>query len=385
MSEQFGTLDLGLTDDQEARARRLHSESIIVELMFQGPCGHRVFSDEMNAELRATWEKNQNAAETFVGSIMMPVLRAVEGRLPEYEATWRANGITCTNVQDLGMVNADGSLPEGLLRNTELAALETIDRATSADEIRTAKAAGRQVAFINYQYLPDEVTLEYMDWSREHGVMMAGLTYNNPNPVGVGCTQANDTGVTAFGAEVIARMNDLGMLVDVSHAGKKTTLDACRLSRTIVIASHTGAEKLYKHPRNKSDEELEAIVDTGGIIGVFAVPEMLTDDADPSIEAMTDHVEYLVGLVGVDGIALGTDWPMQVPQWVLAGPFREWAYDMGFDDETLPDPNANLIGFDDYRDYPNIARSLVKRGFSDDEITKILGLNALRVFDEIWR
>jgi membrane dipeptidase len=385
MSDEFGTLDLGLSDGQEERAQRLHTESIIVELMFQGPCGYRVFSDEMNAELRAGWEKNHDPVETFVGSIMMPPLLAIDGRLPEYEETWRATGITCTNVQDAGTVRADGGMPDGLLRNTELEALDTIDRATSADEIRAAKAAGRQVAFINYQYLPDEVTLEYLEWSREHGVMMAGLTYNNPNPVGIGCTQANDTGVTSFGAEVVARMNDLGMLVDVSHAGKQTTLDACRLSRTIVIASHTGVEKLHPHPRNKSDDELRAIVDTGGVIGVYAVPGLLTNKPDPNIEAMADHVEYLAELVGVDGIAIGTDWPMQVPQWVLAGPFKQWAFDMGFDDDSLPDPTHNLTGFDDYRDYPNITRSLVKRGYSDDEITRILGLNALRVFDDVWR
>jgi membrane dipeptidase len=385
MSEQFGNLVLGLSEDQEARARRLHSESIIVELMFQGPCGYRVFSEEMNAELRATWEKNDNAAETFVGAIMQPIFRALEGRLPEYEATWRATGITATNVQDMAQLNPDGSMPDDLLRNTELTGLDTIDRATSADEIRAAKQADRQVAFINYQYLSDEVSLEYLEWSREHGVMMAGLTYNNPNPVGVGCTQANDTGVSAFGADAIARMNELGMLVDVSHAGKKTTLDACRLSKVAVIASHTGAEKLYQHPRNKSDEELRAIVDTGGVIGVYAAPDLLTDRADASIEDMTDHLEYIAGLVGADGVALGTDWPMQVPRWVLTGPFKRWTLEMGFADEDVPDPTKNLIGFDDYRDYPNIARSLVNRGFTDEEITKILGLNALRVFDAVWK
>ena len=99
---------------------------------------------------------------------------------------------------------------------------------------------------------------------------------------------------------------------------------------------------------------------------------------------MVEHIDYIAELVGIDHVAIGTDWPMQLPKWLLTGPLMEWLIGRGFSEEQVPDPAWNLIGFDDYRDFPNVVRALVKRGYADDDIFKVLGGNALRVFADVW-
>jgi membrane dipeptidase (peptidase family M19) len=101
---------------------------------------------------------------------------------------------------------------------------------------------------------------------------MVGLTYNSQNAIGGGCTERVDAGISTFGAAVVARMDELGIIVDTAHSGRRTTLDACVLSERPVVASHTSAAGLFDVARGKSDEELQAIAETGGVIGIYAVP-----------------------------------------------------------------------------------------------------------------
>jgi len=107
-----------------------------------------------------------------------------------------------------------------------------------------------------------------------------------------------DAGLSMFGVEVVKHCNEIGLMVDVSHCGHLTTLDACRTSSKPVNANHTCARAIYDHARGKTDEALHAIADTGGVIGVVAVPHFLSGEAAPTIEHMLNHIDYIVGLVG---------------------------------------------------------------------------------------
>jgi membrane dipeptidase len=179
----------------------------------------------------------------------------------------------------------------------------------------------------------------------------------------------------------------MGMLVDVSHCGYQTTMDACRISKKPVNANHTSARSVYYHPRGKSNDALRAIADTGGFIGVYTVPTFLTPDPQPTIEHVLDHIDYIASLVGWRHVALGTDWPLTSPDKVVLSTFGVDPQ-LGFRpaEENRPadlDLTQRVIGFDDLRDMPNFTRGMVKRGYSDEQIRGILGENALRVFEEI--
>ena len=166
------------------------------------------------------------------------------------------------------------------------------------------------------------------------------------------------------------------------HCGRQTTLDACALSAAPVLATHTVANGLHRHERGKDDEEIRAIASTGGVVGVVGVPFFLAAGENVTVEAMLDHVDYIVKLVGWEHAGIGADRPEQAPKRLLYEVFELFALGIGMRTDHKITP-ANLIGLDDYRDFPNITRGLVKRGYRDEEIRGILGENFLRVFQEV--
>lgn len=378
----FGQFPFGLDPAQEARAARLHRESTIIELMFQGPCSYRSLEGDLLAAERQDWQTTGDG-QVFTRCLARLSELAAAGRLPDYEAVWRESGITAANLQ----IITDHRQGHHQLRLAELSAYPSIRQARDLADILEAKARQQHVCFLNYQFVPPSVAdLDWFDEAAAIGVRMVGLTYNHPNRIGVGCT-STDTGLTAFGRDVIARLNDLGIIVDVAHAGTETAIGACQASRHPVIASHSGARAVTAHNRCKTDDALRAIRDSGGVCGVVAVPAILTPGQPGQIDIVFDHIDYLANRFGIDFVALGTDWPMELPKWVLerGGPMEQWTLDMGFARDEVTDLDRNLVGFDDYRDYPNLTRGLVARGWSDEEIRKILGGNALRVIAATWQ
>jgi membrane dipeptidase len=171
------------------------------------------------------------------------------------------------------------------------------------------------------------------------------------------------------------------MLLDTSHCSLKTTLDACHFSEQPVCANHTCSAAVFAHPRNKSDLELRAIAETGGIIGVSMVPHYLSASANTSIADWLDHVTHIIDLVGWEHIGIGTDWPIQAPQGVFERTFGAMLNELGFLASSMP--NTTLADFTDFRDFPSVCRGLVRRGYSDKQIAGILGGNFLRVFERV--
>jgi membrane dipeptidase len=258
-------------------------------------------------------------------------------------------------------------------------------KALKAEDFRRAKAEGKHAAWINTQLLMG-VNLDFIklvEPAYMMGLRMIQLSYNFMTYIASGCTERTDSGVSNYGAKLIQLMNALGIIVDISHCGRQSTLDACKLSSKSVIASHASAEAVYKHARAKSDEELKAIADTGGVIGIVTVPFFLAGGEGVGMESWLDHADYIADLVGWEHVAIGSDWPMPMPKSILKDAFNTLAAEAGFREEDNIDSATNLIGFDDYRDLPNITRGLVSRGYSDEQIKGILGENFLRVFEEV--
>lgn len=381
--EEFGVYDFGLDDDGERRASELHAAAVIVDLMFHGASGYRVFTDAMVARIKEHLATHGDPFATWEFARNLPERMALAGEFDELRDCWDQSGITGGN-RDISLRTRDGALAAVALSQALYDGLPWLTKARSAADIRAAKARGEHATFLSTQdagrFGPD---LGHVRLAHEVGMRQVQLTYNSDNALGSGCTAPADRGLTPFGREMVRTLNELGMLVDVSHCGRQTTLDACAASDAPVIASHTSATAVYSHARAKDDGELEAIAATGGVVGVYAVPFFLGPSDDASVEDMLDHVDHLVSLLGADHVCLGLDWPKQLPKWALEEVTPAATKQMGFRSADKLDDARNLVGFDDYRDMPNITRGLVARGYSDGQIRGILGENALRVIEAV--
>jgi membrane dipeptidase len=245
-------------------------------------------------------------------------------------------------------------------------------RITRSQDILDAKQRGQVGWMPTLEHLSIEQSLHHVDVLYGIGVRLAGLTYMRKSAVGDGQYERTDCGLSEFGVEVVKRMNDLGMAIDLSHVGQRTALEAIELSAVPTVFSHNAAHTIRPVRRSRFDEELTACAARGGLLCVTAVPNSLSDDPRQDINCVLDHYDYFVKLVGVDHVGIGTD--TQVGDHV------------GFHKVILgrnaPDrlPAPYLDGLESPADGPNIIRGLIARGYSDEDIRKIAGLNAVDFF-----
>ena len=246
----------------------------------------------------------------------------------------------------------------------------------NAGDIEAAKQHGTVGFLPTLEHLAIGSELDRVDAFYGMGVRLAGLTYNRKNYIGDGQNERNDGGLSDFGIAVVDRMNQLGMAVDVSHASFRTTMDAIHFSQAPVTFSHNAAYTLRPTPRTRNDEELSACAEKGGLIAITAVPNALSDDPKQTIDCVLDHYDYMVKLVGVDHVGIGTD--TNIGDHVA---FHRVM--LGRDPEQLPAPYLN--GLESPADGKNIIRGLIRRGYSDDEVKKLAGGNALQFFRRVMR
>ena len=223
------------------------------------------------------------------------------------------------------------------------------------------------------------------DW-RRIGVRLMHLTYNRRNFVGDGCAEPSDAGLSDLGRDLIARLNRSGIIVDVPHTGRRTSIEAAKFSQKPIMASHTAARALFDFARCKDDETLKAIADGGGLVGVYAYPGMLGGSDD--LNMMLNHIQYIAKLVGYEHVGVGTDlqyqhnWPQEVYD-MRPYPNAEYSTRWWGDWQKHPHPPKNPMeaktGSLAWINWPLYTVGLVVRGFSDDEIAAIQGGNFLRV------
>ncbi len=212
------------------------------------------------------------------------------------------------------------------------------------------------------------------------GVRVIQLTYNDENAVGCGCMAPEDKGLTPFGREVVAEMNRLGMLVDLSHCGPKTTRDAIEVSKGPVAFTHANPLALAKSPRNKPDEAFKALEAKGGVAGVVLLPSWLTPHGQASLEDYLNAIDYLVELIGMDHVGLGTDFMEEIPAEIMMAALK------GISAENLQKYYGSTIvkGFESAAEFPRVTEGLLSRGYSPEDVKKIVGGNWLRLYQEVW-
>jgi membrane dipeptidase len=248
-------------------------------------------------------------------------------------------------------------------------------RVNCADDIVAARQRGAIAFMPTVEHLALGHELHRVDVLYGVGIRLAGLTYMRKTYVGDGQNERTDCGLSELGVEVIRRMNDLGMVVDLSHAGSRTALEAIEHSRAPVVFSHNAAHAIWPTARTRADEDFLACASKGGLVCVTAVPNSLSNDPHQDINCVLDHYDYLVKLVGVDHVGIGTDTlvgdHVGFHKLSAAGP-RAGGLPRQF-------PAAYLSGLESPADGKNIIRGLVARGYSDQAITKIGGQNALNL------
>lgn len=376
----FADYDFGLTEAEEARAARLYRESIVVDGLYQGPYGYRAFTDTMVARLQAD-PANQDLLGALRSCRDLVHETIAAGDFP-YRELWEASGLTCAS-WGIQVGSGEGLASSAGHLTRMLDQLPWLRKAMTAADIRQAKSEGNRAIFVNCQPTePISRDLGLLDTAIDIGLRMLMLTYNSQDHVGAGCTERTNAGVSNFGMRVIAKLNERGVIVDTAHCGRQTTLDACSISEAPVVASHSSAESVYFHARAKSDVEIEAIAATGGLVGMFAVPFFVGAGDKVGFETVLDHIDHIARLVGPEHVGIGTDWPMGLPSFILER-MTETTKAIGFRPEDNIDGEQTVMGFDDYRDFPNFARGLVKRGYTDDEIRGILGGNWLRIIERV--
>jgi membrane dipeptidase len=219
------------------------------------------------------------------------------------------------------------------------------------------------------------------------GLRVFQLTYNYQNRVGTGCNDPAEGGLSTFGRRVVDRIDDLGGVVDVSHCGTRTTLDAIEYSDRPVAVTHAGCREVADHYRGKSDEELEALAADDGYMGIVALPWFIAPGADdPTLEILLDHLVHAASVLGVDRVGLATDFfpaDTQFPAELLEY-YTEHIIHLGFDREKVQQRTiADGLGdFETYADWPVIRERLEER-FATTEVDGILGENFLSYWERV--
>lgn len=260
---------------------------------------------------------------------------------------------------------------------------ERLMRIDSVNDFARVKAS-RKIAVIlglqNAQHFrrPDDVNFFY-----NLGQRVSQLTYNSRNLIGNGATERRDEGISDFGAAIIDRMNKVGMAIDVSHCGDRTTLDAFELSKKPVLITHSNCRVLANgHPRDKSDEAILALKKSGGVMGITGVRMFVRDREPTTIEHALDHFDHVSKLIGPEHLGVGSDidlygydaMPPELNKQLRAGYKGSYGFREKIDIEGLNHPRRMF----------DLAEGLIRRKYSDANIEGVLGGNFRRVLTQIW-
>ncbi|WP_042378240.1 dipeptidase [Streptacidiphilus melanogenes] len=341
--------------------------------------------DNPNAAPEAAAQLQQTSAELVIDA------RAL--------AEAKASGLSAVNIT-LGYTLGDLPPYRHTLRELDVwdeiiaARPESLLKVLRADDIRRAHAEGRVGVVYGFQ---NAVAVgenhagigERVELFARRGVRVVQLTYNQANHLGDGSMAPENRGLTELGRETVSALNDHRLMVDLSHSGERTCLEAARVSRQPVSINHTGCRALADLPRNKTDEELRLVADRGGFVGVYFMP-FLTLSGHARAADVVEHIVHAVDVCGEDAVGIGTDGPVTAVDDLdayrarladhVAERARAGVGAAGERSDTLPFVE-DLRGVDQFR---TLIRMLEERGYGEERIAKIMGGNFLAYADRVW-
>lgn len=262
---------------------------------------------------------------------------------------------------------------------------ELIFHGKYGSDVRIAKQTGRTAIFFGFQNpSPIEDDIGLVEICHMLGARFMQLTYNNQSLLATGCYEAEDTGITRMGKQVIKEMNRIGLVIDMSHSAERSTIEAIEISERPIAITHANPFFWHEALRNKSDTVLKALGETGGMLGFSLYPHHLKGKSDCTLESFCEMIAKTADLMGVDNLGLGSDLcqdqPDSVVEWMRVGRWtKEIDYGEGSASNAGFPPMPNW--FKDNRDFGNIEAGLHKQGFSNTEVAGIMGENWLKFYD----
>ena len=263
---------------------------------------------------------------------------------------------------------------------------ELIFQGFTGDDVRRARETGRTAIFYGFQNpSPIEDDIRLVEILHRLGARFMQLSYNNQSLLASGCYEAEDPGITRMGREVIAEMNRVGLVVDMSHSAERSTLEAIEISSRPIVISH--ANPAFWHPalRNKSNAVLKALGDSGGMLGFSLYPHHLQGGSDCSLESFCQMVGECAELMGVEHIGIGSDLcqeqPDSVVEWMRVG---RWTKKIDYGEGSASNAGFPPMPswFSGNRDFGKVEQGLRDAGFDARDVAAIMGNNWLRFFDE---
>lgn len=250
----------------------------------------------------------------------------------------------------------------------------------TADDILRAKADGKLAVALHFQGTnPFEMNLDLIETFYNLGIRHALMAYNLKNFVGDGCHERTDGGLSRFGQMVVREMNRVGMIVDVTHTGYTTSMEAMELSTAPTMFSHSNPRALYDHDRNITDDQIRTCARGGGLIGLNGVGMFLGDDvtADNIVDRVVKNIDYVAQLVGGEHVGLGIDFMYLEGSDYAFFHRNKFVFPAGY-----PDPPWHFLGPEQQ---PQLTGGLLKLGYSDEAVRGILGENFLRLARAVWK
>jgi len=339
----------GLSKNEETRALEIHKKSIVLDMC--------------------------NVAQPHHPSV-------IDGRLFEM---MRKGGETCGNIT---LIDSQAALKESMSALADwhhvFEKRHEVILATAAGDIQRAKEENKvaiMCAFQNGTPLEDDVDLLLV--YHKLGIRVFQPTYNTANLLGNGCYERID-GLSNFGVKAVEEINRLHMLLDLSHCGIKTTMEALDISKDPVLYTHANPRAICDSVRNKNDDEIKALAEKDGVMGITSYSPFAyaKEGVRPTVDNFMSFVDYVVNLVGVDHVGIGTDIADGYVGVAEAFERQKQRYPKIFGPWTAE--SERMEGLDHVTLYPNVTKGLVAHGYSDQEIQKILGLNFLRVIRRVF-
>ena len=359
----FGSPVLKLNEEQEARAIKLHQESIIVDFH-----NHLTILPK-NLDDYEAYARHGRIANGYKGLKQSGLTACFQGyggsaARRSCPRPWQFDDI----VWDMGMRQGNMDHHGDVVR-----------RGFSVNDIYQAKEKGICAVFAmveNTEMIGNDI--DKLDVLYGLGIRGLGLSYSSRTAVADGAAENGDGGLSRFGYKVVERLNRLGILIDFAHSSDRSTKEGIEASEAPCCSSHTFARSIHNTPRGMPDENIKLLAKNGGVIGVEAVPNTIALKKEQSVFDIIDHVDYIANLVGVEHVALGSDTMFgdHVAMHDAA------AKAMGFQTHSVEDRATHVEYLENPSHVPNVTRALVKRGYSDDDIKKIMGLNVLNLLQK---
>lgn len=326
------------------------------------------------------------AAQLYREAIIIDGLNVSNWDSPAVYRSLHAGGVTAINATVAVWEDFRGTMDNiaAMLRRFR-AYDDILLQVKTVEDIVRAKNEGKVGVILGWQNgAPIGNNLDRLALFHALGVRIIQVTYNERNLLGNGCYERHDDGLSHFGMDAVREMNRLGILIDLSHVGDRTTLDTIELSDQPVAFTHANARSYFEHVRNKTDEALKLLVEKGGVIGANAFPPFLPTGFDSTLPDYINAIDDLVQRVGINHVAIGTDYTQDQPAGFFDWLFAQQGTKIRPRPTPYPDPMLHPRGMETPDRFSNIASELLKRGYSQEDTTKILGGNWLRLLRQVW-